>query len=173
MKKTIIIAIIALLGLSEQANAQLYVGGSVGFHAGFTDDRFTSFAVSPDIGYGLGDWNFGAILNINTYTNKADGLSSMRLGITPYAEYYIFSAGPVSLFAEAGIGLLYAMYFNPEDPKNQFIYNPYLAPGIEVSLTDNFSVMCHLGRLDWDSETRNLGFSLSGEALSLGLYYSF
>ena len=81
MKKTIIIAIIALLGLSEQAKAQLYVGGSIGFHAGFTDDRFTSLAVSPDIGYGLGDWNLGAILNVNAYRNKADDLTLLCIKI--------------------------------------------------------------------------------------------
>ena len=173
MKKTILIVIIALLGLSQQAKAQLYVGGSLGFNAGFNDERFSSVSISPDIGYGYGNWNFGAVLNINTFSNNNDGLASLRLGITPYVEYYFFSAGPVSLFAEAGIGLIHAMYFTADDPKNQFLFNPYLAPGIEVSLTDHFSVMCHLGRFEWDSETSNLGFSMSGESLALGLYYSF
>ena len=51
--------------------------------------------------------------------------------------------------------------------------NPYLAPGIEISLTGHFSVMCHLGRLEWNSEINDVNLTMSGESLALGLYYSF
>lgn len=173
MKKALIITIIALLGICREANAQFYVGGSVSAHFGYTDSRFTSFSLSPDIGYSFGDWSVGSTINISTYGDKDDGLTSLRLGITPYAEYYFFSAGPVSLFAEGGIALFFARYLSEGAPENAFYVNPYLAPGIEISLTDHFSVLCHIGRLEWNTEARDFGFSINGEALSLGLYYSF
>ena len=173
MKKVLIIAAIALLGFCLKANAQFYVGGSVSAHFGYSETRFTSFGFSPDIGYGFGDWNVGSTINISTYGDKIDGLTSLRLGLTPYVEYYIFSAGPVSLFAEGGIALFFTRYLVAEALENAFFVNPYLAPGIEISLSDHFSVLCHLGRLEWNTEARDFGFSISGEALSLGLYYSF
>ena len=173
MKKTIIIAIIALLGLSREASAQLYIGGSLTAHASFNNSRSIAVSVAPDIGYGFGNWNVGTMFNAYTYHDQEEPGTSLRLSVTPYAEYYFFSAGPVSLFAEAGIGLLFTNDISDEAPHGQFFYNPYLAPGIEISLTDHFSVMCHLGRLEWNSEINDISLTMSGESLALGLYYSF
>ena len=174
MKKSAIVLIIALLGLSLEARAQFYVGGSVSAHFGYTDARFTSFSLYPDIGYSFGNWSVGSTINLSGYSDKNDGLSTLRLGITPYVEYFFFSAGPVSLFAEGGASMAFSHYIKTDGvPENVFYVNPYVAPGIEISLTDNFSVLCHIGRLEWNSEARDFGFSISGEALSLGLYYSF
>ena len=156
MKKTIIIAIIALLGLSREASAQLYIGGSLTAHAGFNNSRSISVSIAPD-----------------AYNSEDEPGTSLRLSVTPYAEYYFFSAGPVSLFAEAGIGFLFTNDLVDEAPKGQLFVNPYLAPGIEISLTDHFSVMCHLGRLEWNSEINDISLTMSGESLALGLYYSF
>ena len=173
MKKTIIIAIIALLGISREASAQLYIGGSLTAHASFNNSRSVALSIAPDIGYGFGNWNVGTMLNAYTYRDQENPGTSLRLSVTPYAEYYFFSAGPVSLFAEAGLGLLFTNDFSDEAPHGQFFVNPYLAPGIEISLTDHFSVMCHLGRLEWNSEINDVNLTMSGESLSLGLYYSF
>lgn len=173
MKKTIIIAIIALLGLSREASAQLYIGGSLTAHASFNNSRSVALSIAPDIGYGFGNWNVGTMLNAYTYRDQENPGTSLRLSVTPYAEYYFFSAGPVSLFAEAGLGLLFTNDISDEAPHGQFFVNPYLAPGIEISLTDHFSVMCHLGRLEWNSEINDVNLTMSGESLSLGLYYSF
>ena len=174
MKKTIIIAVIALLGVCREAGAQVYIGGSFSVHSSFQDTPSTSVSISPDIGYGFGKWNVGAMFSAHTVSFADSGLSSLRIGITPYAEYYVFSAGPVSLFVEGGVGLLLSRYFyTDQEPTSRFIFNPYLSPGIEITLADHFSVMCQLGRLEWDSEGQSLGFSMSGEALNLGLYYSF
>ena len=173
MKKTIIIAIIALLGFSREASAQLYIGGSLTAHASFNNSRSIAVSVAPDIGYGFGNWNVGTMLNAYTYHDQEEPGSSLRISVTPYAEYYFFSAGPVSLFAEAGIGFLFTNDLVDETPKGHFFYNPYLAPGIEISLTDHFSVMCHLGRLEWNSEINDISLTMSGESLALGLYYSF
>ncbi len=173
MKKTIIIAIIALLGFSREASAQLYIGGSLTAHASFNNSRSIAVSVAPDIGYGFGNWNVGTMLNAYTYHDQEEPGSSLRISVTPYAEYYFFSAGPVSLFAEAGIGFLFTNDLVDETPKGQLFVNPYLAPGIEISLTDHFSVMCHLGRLEWNSEIKDINLSMSGESLALGLYYSF
>ncbi len=173
MKKTLILIVIALLGFCREASAQLYIGGSLTAHASFNNNRSTALSIAPDIGYGFGNWNVGTMLNAYTYHDQENPGTSLRLSVTPYAEYYFFSAGPVSLFAEAGIGLLFTNDIVDEAPNGQFFVNPYLAPGIEISLTDHFSVMCHLGRLEWNSEINDINLTMSGESLSLGLYYSF
>lgn len=173
MKKTLILIVIALLGFCREASAQFYIGGSLTAHTSFNNSRSTALSIAPDIGYGFGNWNVGTMLNAYTFHSEDEPGTTLRLSVTPYAEYYFFSAGPVSLFAEAGIGLLFTNDISDEAPHGQFFVNPYLAPGIEISLTDHFSVMCHLGRLEWSSELNDLNLTMSGEALALGLYYNF
>ena len=50
---------------------------------------------------------------------------------------------------------------------------PYLSPGMEIVLTDHWSFLGTLGRLDYDSFTKSFGFSVDGSAFSAGLYYNF
>ena len=173
--KKVIIAIIALLGICLEANAQLYIGGSVYFQNSFKEDSYSSYSITPDIGYGFGDVNVGAMLAAYFNIHKTDGLSAVTLGITPYAEYYFFRSGILSLFVEGGCGIKFNKYIyagESEDVRSMS-FNPYIAPGIELDITDHFSVLCHIGRLEWESNMNELNFGISGEALGLGLYYSF
>ena len=50
---------------------------------------------------------------------------------------------------------------------------PYLSPGIDIALTDHWSFLGTVGRLDYDSYNQSIGFSVDGSAFSAGVYYTF
>ena len=161
MKKTFILTIIGLLAVLPDAGAQFYVGGSFHVSTRLADERGTSFSISPDIGYSVGNWCLGSSIEWFS-TGEGDGPG---LTVNPYAEYFFWSSGPLSFFVEGGIGLTWC---------GGFSCTPYLAPGISFNISDRWSVMGHIGRLGYDSLEKTLEFSTSAaSALALGLYYSF
>lgn len=168
MKKIIIAIVIALAGFCMEARAQIYVGGGMSAHFGVNTDTSTSISIYPDIGYSVGKWSFGTMLTLQTFFDPQT-TNSMGFKITPYAEYYFFSVGPMSLFAEAGCGFFYGISYS----ENKFFVTPYLSPGLEISLSEHFSLLCHIGKLEWNSEISSIDLSFTGDPISLGLYYSF
>ncbi len=159
MKKTIILAIVGLFALAQAANAQFYVGGSFHINSSLAEERSTYFGFSPDLGYTVGKWCFGSILDLSVVNG------STAFTANPYVEYYFWESGPVSFFVEGGLALTW---------NRGFSYNPYVAPGISFAISDHWSVLGHIGRLGYDSLTQSLQFSISKAAsLGLGLYYSF
>ena len=50
---------------------------------------------------------------------------------------------------------------------------PYIGPGLEISLTEHWTLQGTFGRLDYNSYSRTIDFYLDGSAFSAGLYYSF
>ena len=68
MKKIILTALVAVASLS--ANAQVWLGGSLGFNytkqsiKGGSDASMTTFSIAPEIGYSLNDkWDLALALN--------------------------------------------------------------------------------------------------------------
>jgi len=160
--KTVIITAICLIAFSATAKAQLYVGGFFSVGANFNENKYISLDISPDIGYSFGDWSAGASLTLFISKNENSSTPDISVSIAPYAEYYFWRSGPLSFYLEGGV-----------DVKVKTNVAPYLSPGIEISLTDHWSLMCQVGRLEYGIMTGNLNFRLDGEALSLGLYHSF
>ena len=159
MKKTILMAIVGLFAFVHSASAQFYVGGSFHINSRLSEEKSLYIGFSPDLGYTVGDWCFGSVLDLAIQDGGA------AFTATPYVEYYFWNSGPVSFFVEGGVGLTWDKVFS---------YNPYVAPGISFAISDHWSVLGHIGRLGYDSLTKSLEFSISKAAsLSLGLYYSF
>jgi hypothetical protein len=161
------------MAFSATAKAQLYVGGSISVGANFNENKYISLDISPDIGYSFGDWCAGASLTM--YLNNGDSTPStdISISIAPYAEYYFWRSGPLSFYLEGGVDVKVNRYYTDTDSSIRTHVAPYLSPGIEISLTDHWSLMCQVGRLEYGIMTQNLNFRLDGEALSLGLYHSF
>lgn len=162
MKKAIVLAIIGLFAFVQAAKAQFYVGGSFHISSEFTENPTTSIGLSPDLGYTLGDWCFGAALSLNV----TGGNQGTVFTATPYVEYFFWSSGALSFFVEGGADLDWA--------GSTFSFYPYVAPGISFDISDHWSVLGHIGRLGYNTLNKQLVFTTSGaSALSLGLYYSF
>ena len=99
MKKTLILAIVGLFAFVHSASAQFYVGGSFHINSRLADEKSMYVGFSPDLGYTLGDWCFGSVLELAVQ----DGSAAFRA--TPYVEYYFWHSGPVSFFvAVCGAG---------------------------------------------------------------------
>lgn len=172
MKKIILILVsLAAISLCE-ARAQLYLGGSLSLSTRMSENsRFLD--VMPEVGYALGDWCVGTVLEFNF---SSDGTGETydaqhAIGFTPYVEYYFWESGPLSFYAEAGCEFRFFRSLNPTFNSTRIC--PYLAPGLEFSLSDHWSVISQLGQLEWNSNDKSLNFDINGSALSLGLLYTF
>lgn len=120
MKKLFILVAAALLSIS--ANAQWYVGGTLGLNV---DGNKTTSAVStsnstdfkfnlaPEVGYYLSDkLAVGGFLNINTGFNNSkneaiedteDGLTRFGWSIEPYVKYKFWGIGKFGIWGQAGV----------------------------------------------------------------------
>ena len=136
MKKKLFV-LVALLAFITTANAQWYVGGSVGFTSttidnGNSDESGSSFKIIPDIGYKFDNYlsfglqvgyssgvcSFGSLSvtdiksAISTLTGAYADISNedMKLKgftISPYVRYTIVNFGRANLFFEGYIGYNY------------------------------------------------------------------
>lgn len=170
MKRLLLLFILLTAASLPEVKAQWYLGGSLSWNAQL-DRKDFAIDVLPEVGYSLGDWSFGTVVTLywSRSDNSGEMSSYLNIGLAPYVEYYFYSTGPLSFFAEGGLDALY----RASDPENRWRFVPYLAPGMEFRLADHWSMVAHLGRLEWDSVINSLAFNLFGNNLSLGLLYSF
>ena len=111
--KGIFLGLVASLFLcSANASAQDYVGGSFSFNGGSTHNdasgstrtSTTSFNLSPDLGWFIGEkWAVGIRPRIG-FGNSTSGDNESKnfaLGITPYARYLLLSHNRFGLWGEA------------------------------------------------------------------------
>lgn len=167
MKNKLLI-LLAFLCLSIPAHAQWCIGGSVNFkHSGM--NRSSSLTLKPDISYGFGHVSVGATLLFDLYTFYGEDRSDLSFGVNPYVQYYFWSSGNLSLYAEGGVDLTRNIF--PDNTYNRAEF--YLCPGIEYSLTDHWALMGTLGRLEYDTYTRAFALGLDAANFSFGVYYSF
>ena len=158
MKKTLL-TIIICFAAAFSAHAQLGLGGRMSFGGNTKEGRF-DMDLSPDICYSFGDLCAGAILELSFTSKNGDGSPQLySIGGTAYLQYYFWSAGPVSLFAEADIKATRELY-NPEE-KAVLRWQPSLSPGMEIKFTDHWSVIGYLGGISWDSSTSSWNVSIA------------
>ena len=87
MKKILVAAVVAFSSLA--ANAQIWMGGSLGFD--YTDNdnskAVTTFTISPEVGYTLDEkWDLGLAINAN-FKSVEDGDNTNTFSVEPYARY--------------------------------------------------------------------------------------
>ena len=170
-QKWFVIAILLLLAIPAQA--QWFIGGRVSVNANFKE-KSGGVVLRPDVGYTFkNDIAVGVngIFEYYGFTPKPgeNRNSNISYGLAPYIQYYFVRIGKVSFYLDGGIEITRQTY--PDDAYWRFI--PYLSPGLEIVLTDHWSFLGTMGRLDYDSFTKSFGFSVDGSAFSAGLYYTF
>ena len=180
MKKIFAIALVAMMTMT--ANAQVYVGGGVGFATASNDgNTATNLKFIPEIGYNLNeDWAIGIALGYAQNETKVNGNETKvkSFQVSPYARYTFARFDKVNLFIDGGVG------FQQDDADglktNTFTVG--LTPGLAVNLNDKLSFVTHFGflgytntKLDVDGAkaTNAVGFDLDGSSLSFGVYYNF
>ena len=191
MKKIMMIA--AMMVAAVSANAQVWIGGEVGFNTTTntvkvngvsTDETTNNFTIAPEIGYNLDDnlaigIAFGyAAGSTSAAWNLTDPNEDLKVfEVSPYVRYTLVKLGSVSIFADGGID--YAHIDNDGDKANAFGVG--IKPGLAVTLTPKLSFVSHFGMLGYQQAKADhdgaeaistIGLDLSNN-LSFGLYYNF
>ena len=182
MKKIFALALVAMMGLT--ANAQGYVGGSLGFASeSYDGNSETVWSIMPEIGYNLNeDWAIGLVVGYGegkdktkiegiTYTDKVKTFT-----ISPYVRYTPVKLDKVNIFIDGGFGYQNIKWGDVKDNIWQF----GVKPGVAINLNDKLSFVSHFGFLGYknekfkgdDESTKSFGFNLGSEG-SFGMYYNF
>lgn len=175
MKKTLLATAFALFATA--INAQVFVGGGLGFSSSKQEDAKysnTTFSFTPEVGYVLGDsWSIGLPISINTSKSaieKAlDREGTTSWSVAPYARYTFFSSGVLSCFVDGVLG------FSGEKDDDTTV-SLAVCPGVAVSVADNVSVVTRLGSLGWDNRGGDgsyFGLNADTSISSVSLYYTF
>ena len=173
MKKIFAVALVAMMTLA--ANAQVYVGGSLGYKANkATEDASTvnTFTFAPEIGYNLSEKR-SIGLGIDFTSKDVEDFTSTAMGVDVYGRYNYLTTGMATLFVEGGVG--FTAYNH--DRGNNFSLG--IRPGISVALSDKLSLVAKTGVLGYSKDSDKLGggssfgIGVDNSDLSLGLFYNF
>ncbi len=176
MKK--IMMTLAAVCVAATMNAQVYVGGSLGFGTTSHDgNSSTSFKILPEIGYNLDEnWAVGITVGYSQDKDYADVKNKM-FQVSPYARYTFAKFDKVNLFVDGAVDYLHYDY----DGAKSNGFGVGLKPGVAVNLNDKLSFVSHLGFLGYEYRKADadgakayntFGFDLSNN-ISFGLYYNF
>lgn len=161
MKKIIII--VALLGFfCQKAEAQLILGGGLGFGTG--PENQLSVYIAPEIGY-----YFTNYFALGTKLSYRSGYN--QFGVDPYARFNILKPEcPVRILATIHAPLKFA--------SDYFSYGFYLQPGLSVRVAPTVRLECHVGAFGWGSVTYGSNkysewqASVNSNNISVGVVFS-
>lgn len=175
MKKIIMMAVMAVAAVS--ANAQVWVGGSLGFNNSKDDgaeSSVTQFEIKPEVGYSLNE-NWDVALGIGySFNNKS--VSTNTFEINPYVRYKFVKAGNFYAFCDGGLAYKTEHPQGAEENKN--VFSVGFNPGIGYDLTEKVFLVAHIGDLsyahDWQGDAKKNTFNLSlTNNISFGAYVKF
>ena len=172
MKKSLLaiaFAMVAMVG-----SAQVYVGGSLDLDlAGNKTASASNFSLSPEVGYELNEaLSLGAIVSFSTNSAKIKDTdykeNGFSWGIAPYARYTFLRNGIFSCFVDGGLSLV-----GGED--RDLSFGIYAEPGVALEVTENISIISHLGNLGLYFVGENTNFRLNAHTTigSVGIHYIF
>ena len=178
MKK--IMMTLAAVAVAATMNAQVYLGGTLGFTSTKADTEgakaTTNFEIKPEVGYNLDEnWAVGIALGFSsTKAGDADAVTTFE--IAPYARYTFAKLDKVNFFVDGEVS-----YATKKDTYNKF--GIHIKPGVAVNVNDKVSFVAKLGTdgLGWtntknkvtDVKTNKFGLDLSTIGLEFGMYYNF
>ena len=139
---TRLLVIAFLLTISFAAQAQIYVGGSIGGSYGkveSTDAKSWSIRINPEVGYIINNkWAAGACLSyskvarINNESVGETSASVSQFSINPYAVYAPIKFKNFAVCAEMGA------VFSPKSSGSLYgTYNAYITPLLTYSVNDH------------------------------------
>lgn len=176
MKKIILTAIVAVASLG--ANAQIWVGGQLGFNYEKEGDaKTTTFAIAPEVGYTLSDKLDIAIALREELTAPDGGDNLNAFSVNPYARYTFYQTGKVGFFVDGGFSV--GVADDPASDDNFTIWGIGIRPGVKFAASDKVTFVASFGGLGYqqtkhgDYKVNECGLNVDGNALMFGLYYSF
>jgi len=184
MKKMILAALVAVCSLS--ANAQVWVGGQVGFavnHIDNVDKSYTTFEILPEVGYTLSDkWDIAMQIGYE-YSKLEDADAEGAFVVAPYARYTFANSGKVGFFLDMGFGIKTGDFTmntlgNSSKPltyEDETAWNIGVRPGVKFAVSPKVTLVATTGYLGYVAagDDNAFGFNVNGSNLNLGFYYSF
>lgn len=180
MKK--ILMTLAAVAVAATMNAQVYVGGGIGFQTSSNDgNTSTTIKLIPEVGYTLDEnWAVGIALGYAQNNVKVGGekVKVKVFQVSPYARWTFVKFDRVNLFVDGGVSYQH----EDADGTKTNDFGVGLKPGVAVNLTDKLSFVTHVGFLGYTyskldvsgaKATNSFGFDLDGNNLTFGLYYNF
>ena len=183
MKKFILTALVAVASLA--ANAQVWVGGEVGYsHLRQTtnkveDWKANNFSFLPEIGYKLND-KFDVAAKIGYAHGEAgNDLAGVSVPVyydfanafvlNPYVRYTFAKAGDFSFFADGGFSYVHGHACGDDASTNA--WQIAIKPGIAYALSEKVSLVAHIGGIAYSyakyDDTKTNGFDLGVSGLSV------
>lgn len=180
--KKILFTLAALFIMALSANAQVYVGGSLGLH---NDKQDFNLAFSPEIGYTFqGNTGVGCLFEFVFDDNNDTGLNTTGFGVNPYFEYRFLEIDKFTFYVHTYLHYARAKVYNNYVSGAASSYGVSLHPGVIWGVTDHWSVAFYFGGVEYlwtkpdgvefkdGSGDFNLGLA-TGVPASLALYYAF
>lgn len=179
MKKIILTALVAVASLG--ANAQVWLGGQVGFataHYDNVDKNVTTFNITPEIGYSLSDkWDLALQIGYD-YSKVEDEDALGAFTVAPYARYTFATSGKVGFFLDMGFGIQTGDFYSNalgKSYEDETAWHVGLRPGVKFAASDKVTLVASTGFLGYQAagDDNAFGFNVNGNNLQLGVYYSF
>lgn len=133
----------------------------------------SNFSLSPEVGYELNEnLSIGAALSFSTSGMKIKDTdykeNDFSWGIAPYARYTFLRNGIFSCFVDGGLSLV-------GGKDRDLSFGIYAEPGVALEVTENISIISHLGNLGlyFVGENTNFGLSAHTTIASVGIHYIF
>ncbi len=188
MKKVILAALVAVASLS--ANAQVYLGGQIGFQTSKKAegaDNISRFTIAPEVGYMFNEkWGVGLGIGFTT-TNSTDGFdelnyaasrtkdpkSSSAFILAPYARFVFAKTGIASFFLDGGFGTAFL------NNSRGNIWQIGIKPGVKLSASEKVDFVAQLGMLGYSWKSKNagkgnmFGIGVDNTTIKFGVYYNF
>lgn len=172
MKKPFLM--LAMACISIAANAQAYVGGTLGIsvvHASTSGVSATNsaFSIAPEGGYYFNEtWAVGASIGVQ-YQSISD-IGTTTFSILPYVRGTFAHAGMFDFFGELALGYAH----ESTDGYGAGGFNAGLRPGFAANFTDNFSLIGRTTLLNYShyDGVNGIGFSINTN-FELGVQFKF
>jgi hypothetical protein len=177
MKKILLMAAFAVASLT--ANAQVWVGGALGFDYEKYEnmDGKTQFTLAPVVGYNLSeDWALGLELSFSFGNTGASYLyanqKTQDILVAPFARYTFARAGVASFFVDGGFGLGSHKVGNADADTQWHIG---FRPGVAFNINEHVSFVGTTGYLGFRhmDHYNHFGLNANNQLVTVGFYYTF
>ena len=185
MKKLMLAA--AMMVATISANAQVYVGGGIGFESSKANkdaSSLSAFTIVPEVGYKLDEkWAVGIQLGYGSkQTMEKEGAGKITTSVftvAPYARYTFAKSGIASFFVDGGI-----QFTSLGSDSKGSTFGVGLRPGVKFAASDKIDLVARLGYLGYRTANEDaqalgygfekdyFGFNVNGNALEFSIYYN-
>ena len=184
MKKFILTAIVAVASVA--ANAQVWVGGEVGYNTskitidGTKANAENTVTILPEIGYSLNEnWDVAVAIGYK-HGDEKEHITGEFVGtnsfiLNPYVRYSYAKVGDLKFFVDGGFSYMNTHFCGDDDNMNSWSLG--FKPGLAYSVSPKTTLVAHLGDLSYGfskiGDVKKNSFNLDlKNSITFGVYFS-